>query len=241
MKSQKILNSTAIIVVAALMLAGPASAEDDISERRHISVSGLGEASGSPDQATINAGVQTVAVTAVEAAKENQAAVAKVMQALASSGIDKKDIQTSNYSIWPEQRHDPRGNNETMISGYRVNNTVSVVVRDLDRLPELLAAATNAGANSIGGIDFAVKDPAALEQKARAAAMADARKKAEDLARLGNVQLGEVLQISMLGGADRPMYSTGARLALADAAPAPSISAGQLSVTVQVHVLYAIR
>lgn len=228
-----------LALLATLIAAGTASAQVAVSEQRSISVSGTGEATGAPDIATVNVGVQTLAPTAIEASKQNEALVSRVMAALKKSGIADRDLQTADYSIWPEQRHDPKGTGDVTITGYRVNNTVRVVVRDLDRLGGTLGAITSAGANTINGIQFGIDDTAALESRAREAAMADARAKAEALAKLAGVELGEVLTLSMSsgGGYPRPM----ARMAMADVAAAPSISTGEMSVSVNVQVSYAIR
>jgi uncharacterized protein YggE len=234
---------TATAALLALFVAAPAPAQTDMQNQRSIMVTGQGEASARPDIATINAGVQTRAASAIEAASRNQAAVEKVMAALEDQGIAEKDIQTSNYSIWPEQRRQPRGDDEVVIDGFRVSNSVAVRVRDLDRLGELLAAVTNAGANSINGINFAVEDTAALEARAREAAMQDARRRAESLAELAGVELGDVQQIAMTagGGYPRPIPMARMEAMAMDAAPAPSIAPGESSMTVNVQVTYAIR
>jgi len=232
-------NRWLLALLATLLAVGTAGAQVAVSEQRNISVSGTGEASGTPDIATITVGVQTVAPTAIDASKQNEALISRVMAALKKSGIADRDIQTADYSIWPEQRHDPKGTGEVTITGYRVNNTVRVVVRDLGKLGSVLGTITGAGANTINGINFGIDDTDALETRAREAAMADARAKAEALARLAGVELGEVLTLSMSsgGGYPRPM----ARMAMADDEMAPSISAGELSIGVNVHVTYAIR
>ncbi len=219
--------------------SGLALAQSSVT--RSISVTGQGEASGPPDRALIHAGVQTLADTVIESSQQNQAVVEKILQALASEGVVDRDIQTADYSIWPEQRHDPRGTGEVTITGYRVNNTVRVTVRDIDRLGKILAAVTDAGANSIHGINFSVADTAALEARARQAAMTDARTRAEALAELAGVTLGEVLTISTSPAGGYPIPMMGGRMEMAQAAPVPGIAAGELSVSVQVHVSYAIQ
>jgi len=164
------------------------------------------------------------------------------MQALKEEGIEKKDIQTVEYAIWPEQNYDPREGEQPRITGYRVNNSVHVTVRDIERVGAVLGAVTTAGANSVNGISFSIDDPAALEGRAREAAMRDARAKAESLATLAGVQLGDVLQISLSSGGGYPIPMAMARMEMADAAmKAPSISTGESSVSVQVQVTYAIR
>jgi len=230
-------------MLAAILVAGSAAAEVAVSERRSISVSGQGEASAAPDIATVNAGVQALAPTAIEAAKQNEALVSQVMAALKKQRIADKDIRTADYSIFSERRRDPRDNGETTITGYRVSNSVQVTVRDLDTLGDVLGAVTNAGANAVNGIEFGIDDGTALEARARAAAMADARSQAEALAKLAGVELGDVLQISLSSGGGYPRPVAMARMAMADAAPAPapSVSAGELNVSVNVQVIYAIH
>src|SRR5690606_30932158 len=78
---------------------------------------------------------------------------------------------------------------------FRASNTVEITVRDLNRVPAVLSAATNAGANQVHGLSFTIDDPAPVEARARDEAMTDARKRAEQLARLGGVTLGPVVAI----------------------------------------------
>ena len=240
----KTLGQAALLAMIAVGLCGAAAAQSEPAAVRSISVTGQGEASGPPDRAQVSAGVQTVATTVAQASKENQAIVDAIMRALAQQGIDKKNIQTSNYSIWPEQQQDPQQINQVRITGYHVSNVVTVIVEDIDKVGEVLAAVTNAGANSIHGVNFMVEDSAVLEQRARAAAMADARTQAAELAKLADVALGEVLTISMSSGGGYPMPMMAARggdYMMAEAAAVPGISPGELSVNVQVYVTFAIN
>lgn len=208
------------------------------TQARSITVTGEGEASGEPDQASVSAGVQILAETAIDATRENEAIIEKIMAALDEQGIPPERIQTANYSIWAEQDYQERGQNR--IIGYRVSNIVNVKIDDIGKIGDVLAAVINAGANSIHGIQFGVKDTKALEQQAREAAMADARARAESLAQLAGVELGDVLSISTsyAGGPPRPMMSRSYDMA---EAAVPSISPGQQSLSVQIHATFAIR
>ncbi|MCB1845561.1 MAG: SIMPL domain-containing protein, partial [Halioglobus sp.] len=134
------------------------AAADGAVASRYIAVTGQGEAAGKPDRAEVNAGVNTRSATVLDASRQNQEIVERIMKALDEQGIDKKNIQTTNYSIWPEQRQDPRGNGESTISGYNVNNMVNVTMDDIDKVGSVLAALTSAGANSVHGINFGVRD-----------------------------------------------------------------------------------
>lgn len=204
-----------------------------------VNVVGTGQAFGTPDQASVSVGVETFATTVGEATTQNQATVDKVMAALKAMGIADEDIQTANYSLYAEQKYGDNG--PEGIAGYRVSNQVNVKIRDINQVGDVLAAATDAGANSIYGVSFSVADPEALLQQARAAAMADAAKRAQSLAQLGNVALGGITTISeSYGAAAFPMAAT-ASYAMDMAAPVPSINPGQLSFEVQVQVTYAIQ
>lgn len=234
------------ILAAVIALAVPAQADARQEEagNRSISVVGEGEAWGTPDQAQVSVGVQTGARTVVDATRENQAVVERIMEALEDQEIDEEDIQTSNYSIWPEQSHEPRESPSMRITGYRVSNMVNVTVDDIEKVSDVLAAVTNAGANSVHGVNFSVEDTEALEQQAQKAAMADARARAEALAALAGVELGEVMTLSTSTSPGYPVPMMSRRsmeMADAGAAPAPGISPGRQSFTVQIHATFAIR
>jgi uncharacterized protein len=206
-----------------------------------VTVVGQGTAFGEPDQATVIVGVDTFAPSVGEATTQNQATLDRVMAALEAQGIAPEDIQTTNYSLYAEQIYGDRG--PEGIAGYRVSNQVNVKIRDISKVGDVLGAVTEAGANAIYGVSFSVADPAALEAEARALAMADAEKRAESLAGLGNVELGEIRLISeVVGQPVMPMGLGGGGFAMEQAAmAAPGISPGQLSYQVQVQVTYDIR
>ena len=105
----------------------------------------------------------------------------------------------------------------------------------------MLAAVTEAGANAIYGVNFAVADPAALEAEARALAMQDAANRAASLAELGDVSLGEITVISEVVGTPIMPYGGGGFAMEQAASAAPGISPGQLSYQVQVQVTYGIQ
>lgn len=208
-----------------------------------ITVVGRGEAMGQPDLARLQAGVESFAESVGEATAANEATIQAILAALEAQGIPNEDIQTSNYNLWAEQRYSEEG--PQGITGYRVSNMVTVVVRDIDQVGEVIAAVTEAGANNIHGISFDVAEPAALEAAARAEAIANARDRAESLAELAGIELGQVLVISeVIGHSGVPVAGMGGRVAMdemAQAETAPSIAPGELSFTISVQVTYGIE
>lgn len=210
-----------------------------IEQQASIKVVGYGEALGQPDEAQVTVGVETFAAKVNDATVENEEVIATILGALEEKGIAAEDIQTSNYSLWAEQRYGDNGLEG--IAGYRVSNQVNVVIRDIEKVGDVLAAVTAGGANSVYGVQFSVANPAALEAEAREKALADARQRAESLAGLSGLTLGHIVAIDeALTHSPELARQTGAGGMGGGAEGSTSISPGQLSYQSQVQVTFAI-
>ena len=230
---------TAVLVACSPAAASPASAQTAVNSTGGITVVGQGEAFGTPDQASVQVGVEIFADTVAEATSQNEATIQQIMDTLTALNIDSKDIQTTNYSLWAEQIYGDRG--PEGIAGYRVTNQVNVTIRDINQVSDVLSAVIDAGANTVYGIQFSVADPAELEAEARADAIADARARAASLAELANVELGDVTVISEIINQPVMPLGYGGGMAMSEAAAAPSVSPGQLNYNVQVQVTFGIQ
>jgi uncharacterized protein YggE len=231
----------ALTACSDTLQAQPLTPQDQAAAARGgLTVVGQGIAYGEPDQATVTVGVDIFASTVSEATAQNEEALQRVMAALEAAGIAREDIQTTNYSLYAEQVYGDKG--PEGIAGYRVSNQVNVKIRDISKVGDVLGSVTEAGANAIYGVNFTVADPAALEAEARAAAMADAAERAQSLAELGGVSLGETRLISeVITQPVMPLGMGGGGYAVEEAVSAPGISPGQLSYQVQVQVTYALK
>jgi uncharacterized protein len=228
---------TAVLALVALIFVNPAFAED-AKLNRVISVSGHGEVSAVPDVANINIGVYSPAETASDALEANTKAMNKLMDVLKKAGIDSRDIATSNFSVGP--RYDYNANTQPpKVIGYEVNNTVTITVRKIAELGELLDVAVSAGSNQINGISFSVSKPEAMLDGARKDAVADARRKAEIYAAAGGFALGDIISLSegVAVGPQPVQYQTRAKAA-AEAVP---IAQGEQTLSIDVSVTYAIK
>ncbi|HTQ12668.1 MAG TPA: SIMPL domain-containing protein [Rhizomicrobium sp.] len=179
----------AVLAVAVL----PARAAEDTPHT--LSVTGQGEASAVPDQATLGAGVVTTGRTAADALAANARAMNQVFAALRRAGVAEKDIQTSGFGVEP-QYTEATAKSPARLTGYRVTDNVSVRVDGLDRLGATLDALVASGANSIDAIGFGLKDPRPAMAEARAAAVDDAMARARALAKAAGVTLGPILSIT---------------------------------------------
>ena len=212
------------------------AAEGDKSAESHVSVSATGSVAADPDMATISTGVIVEADTAKDALARNSTVMAKLIDGLKALAIAAKDIQTTAVNVEPRyvQAKDGR---PTTISGYRVVNQVRLTVRDVKRLGEILDSAITLGANQVNGINFDVSNAETLKDEARKQAMVNAKRRAELYATAAGAQLGSVLTISEdVSSGPRPMPL--ARAAMAGNVP---IEAGTRTLTVEVHVTYALR
>jgi uncharacterized protein YggE len=159
-----------------------------------VTVSGTGRSSVTPDRFTFTLGVQTVAPTVDDAVSQNNKRVAAVLAALKAAGAQEKDLQTSNFSIWPQQ--DYREGQLPRILGYQVTNTITVRSSKVADAGKLLGVGIGAGVNTSSGINFEVADPARGRDSGLRAAFDDAKSKATLLAQAAGRNLGRALSIS---------------------------------------------
>ena len=166
----------------------------------------------------------------------------KLRTALTTLGVAEKDIQTSGYSIWSE-RNAAQGGQLSEDVTYHVMNTVNVKVRDLSQVGAVLDAAIDAGANTVQGVSFYVDDTTAVESQARAKAVDDARAKADELAKLNDVEVGAVVSISEVVGGSVPYSNFNVKeMAMAGiGGGAGPITPGELDMSTTLQITYAIQ
>ncbi len=234
-------------LVAGPVLAGavaprtyaPTNGATDQPPEHTISVAGSGKVVVVPDIATVRLGVVIERNTAKAARTAAAEAMTKVVAAVKALGIDDKDIATANVSLQPV--YDYPNNQSPKIRGYQLQNMITVTVRDLDKLSDVLDNGVRAGATSVDGVSFDVSDRTASEAKAREAAVADAKAKAEALASGLGVRIEGVAsvseQVSTPVWYDR-MYAAGDMVA--EAAPQTPVMPGTTDVVITVQVTFLI-
>jgi len=210
------------------------------NQQEGIWVSGRGEVTVTPDIATLRLGVEVQAVSVAIAQSQATEAMDKVMAALTANDVAEKDIQTQHFSIYPVTKWD-KDDEEQVIVGYRVTNTVSAKIRELDKAGTIIDAVAAAGGDfiRINGIDFSVDDPSAYYEEARAKAMADAKIKAGQLAELADAKLGKATYISESSQVPPPIYRQDVYEEAAIAVETP-ISPGEMEISLTVQVAYAL-
>lgn len=217
-----------------------------------ITVSGHGEAVSVPDIATFTFSVVSEKSTVAAAQEDATAKANATTEYLKSVGVAEKDIQTSNYSINPQydyiqsactNGYCPSG--RQVLRGYEVRQTTTVKVRDTAKAGDLLAGVGSKGATEVSGLNFTFDDPSKVQDEAREEAIADAKEKADVLAKQLGVSLVRVTAFyESTGGYPVPMaYGMGgmANQAKDMMATAPTISVGENKVSNDVTITYEIR
>jgi uncharacterized protein len=241
MKTKIIFLITVLALGAVLTACGPASlAVQTQPPQRTITVTGTGKVTLTPDIAYISIGVHTENASAKEAVSNNTTQAQAVIAAIKGFGVVDKDIQTTNFSINPQQQYDANGK----VTGiqYVVDNTVYVTVRNLTKLGDLLDSTVNAGANNINSIQFDVADKTGALSQARLAAVADAKKQADELTKATGVTLDVVQTISYYD-TTAPVtvqYAKSDVMMAPAAAPVP-IQAGSMQIYTTVTIVYGLK
>ena len=234
--------SNILVLVWAATLSTLASGQTNL---RTISVTGQGTVTAAPDMATISAGLTTKAVTATAALDGNSAVVDEIFLVLESDpyNIDEADIQTMYFNIYPEYNYtydNPYGNSFPDIMGYSVSNSVSVKVRDLDILGELLDALITAGATQVDGVSFGFNNVTALTTRARKLAWSDAKSRAQLYAETAQVTLGSILSVQEPGANEYYSPGFGMKESAMDMGAGVPIATGEQEVTAYINVVYEI-
>lgn len=238
--SAALVNST-----GALFKAAAATSEQNQQPNpgspRLIRVTGTGVNLVTPDIAMINVGVQVEDKEVAKAIDDNIAKSQKIKDTLVSMGVDQKDIQTQDFSVYVIQKYDTE--NKPTGSAYQINNTVAITIRDLSKIGKILGEVTRAGANNIYGIRFDLSDKSKASDEARNLALKDAARQAAEVAKVMNVELGEVYSIT-ISNYNAPVFPEmgkgGGEGIMASAANVP-ISSGQYSISVSTEVAYFIK
>jgi uncharacterized protein YggE len=229
--SMRVLTILAMTAALALPMVAPALAQDAAI----VTVTGEATVEATPDSATISLGVTTDGATAAEAMAANSAAVQAVIDRLKLTGIEDRDLQTSNLALNPNWVGYDSGQIPT-ISGYIASNMLTVRVRALDSLGAVLDAVIADGANTLNGLTFEVAQPRPVLDEARKQAVADAMARATILAEAAGGSLGKVISITENAGygAPVPMFRSDAA-----ASPVP-VAGGQIGLMASVTVTYEI-
>lgn len=218
-----------------------------------ISVTGVGEVFATPDIATFSFTVEANEIDASVAQSKSAETMNAVLAYLKETGVDEKDVKTSSYSMNPRYEYPdtpctqwgcpPRG--EPKLTGYQVSQTVTVKVRDTSKAGEIISNVGEKGALNVSGLSFTIDDEEAIKTKAREEAIADAKTKAEVLAKNLGVRIVRMNGYWEDAGSYPVAYGMGGDMKFAADSVAPSVApqlpTGENQMKIQVNISYEIQ
>ncbi len=234
----RITKSAAIALSLAIVLTA-CSAAGGGAPQRTVSVTGTGTARLTPDIVIVTLGVQTQDPQVARAVQDNNARASRVTEAVKSAGVAAADIQTSDFSVSSQQKFDPQGNPTGEIT-YIVSNTLTLTLRDVSKLGDLLQSALESGANTVQNVSYSVADPSEALDKARLEAIQDAHDQATQLADAAGAQLGPVFNLNEYSPAPVLSYAA-ASFGKGGGGGGVPASPGTLEYQVQVYIVYTLR
>ncbi len=227
---------TAIVVVALLrdrIVNAPFS---------QITITAQGKVQVKPDIAVVQLSVTTPRqVTSAEAFDKNAAAMNQVIEAMKKLGVDEKDLQTTGLRLNPAYEYK---DGSSRLIGYDAYQELSVRVRDLKKVSEVIARGAGEGINQIGGISFTIDDLEKYKALARAEAVQKAEAKAAEMSGLTGIRLGKLINVFESGGDQSPIaYGEGfsGGPSMMKSMVAPNIQAGSQEVMVEIGLTYRVR
>lgn len=226
------MRKSIIVPVLMLVCAMPLRGQV-IAQRPFVRAAGEGVVSVRPDQVKIDVGVTTQAETAQASAEQNAAKTEVVLNALRQLLGASADIKTISYSVTPNYRYPAGGGTPTLL-GYTTSNAVEVTVADSTVAGKVIDTATQAGANTVTGLRFTLRDPAPARSQALRLATQQARSNAESIAMGLGGRLGSIVSAEE-SSAVRPVTATDSRAGIAAATPTP-VETGMVEVRATVVV-----
>lgn len=230
---------TAAALLGAICPAALMAADVQIAaEAPVVSLSITEEVRSAPDAASFGTGVTTTAPTAQEALRQNSTQMTVLIARIKKLGVADKDIQTSGINLSAQYDYQP--NQQPRFTGYQVNNNVTVTVRQIDRLGELLDQVVQAGSNNLNGPTFFIDDDLAVKAEARKRAVERANMQARDYARSYGYADIRLLSVSeaVNGGSSYPPGPMASRMKTMDASSAP-VQPGEVGTNVTIAFEFA--
>lgn len=205
-------------------------------QERTITVNGFGKVSGKNDIAMTTMGYSTIDKDVGKAQGENTRVMNLFLADLKGLGVAEQDLE-SDYSIYPE--YDYTQVKGQQLKGYRVTNNVTIKVRNLAKISDILSLAGKFNLNEVSGLSFTIDDTDSLKAQARAKSLANAKTKAAQLAVSLGMQLGEVVAYNEYDTNQQPypMYDKAMGMGGIEAA-SPVIASGSRDVGMNVSITY---
>ncbi len=201
-----------------------------------VSFTGEGKVKAEPDTAKVDIGLITEGKDTITVQNENSSKMNAVIKFLKDKGIGEADVKTSNYSLSPKYEY---GKGKSSLAGYTLSQNLTVTVRNLGKIGEVLDGAVSNGANRIDSVSLFIEKPEELKNKAREEAVRIAKEKAALTSSTAGFRLGRLVGFSEGFSGEPPIFYES--LAKGGGAPAPQIEPGTQEIKVNVTLTYLLK
>ncbi|HUX35859.1 MAG TPA: SIMPL domain-containing protein [Candidatus Paceibacterota bacterium] len=235
----------AVVIIGVSFVVTPAIQKfgDSMSPARTLVVSGEGKTTVSPDIAEVSFSVVSQGTNPQNLAAANNDKMTAVINNIKSNGVDAKDITTTSYNLQPNYSYD-KNTGRSYIYNYTLTQTVSVKIRDLSKVADVIGGVVPLGVNQMGSVSFQIDDPEKVIGQAREDAYNQAKEKAQAIAAASGVKLGRIISINEYQNTPMPYYKNVSALGMGGAASqvsVPSIEPGSQELTLNVSVTYSLE
>jgi len=205
-----------------------------------ISFTGEGKISTKPDMAFVDFSVVTQGVQLADVQNKNSEKMNKVAEFLKSFGVEEKDIKTTNYNLYPQYTYE--NNRIPQIMGYQISQTLSVKIKQLDKVGEVMEKVVGMGVNQVNSLYFGVENDEEIKEQARKMAIDNAKEKAEKLAKELGIRLGKLTNFyENTSGYPVPMYDSYKAVGMGGGAGSPNIQTGENEIIVNITLNYEVK
>lgn len=242
---QRVIFATVVLLALFLIFAGFNQLVNAWNNYRNagatniyqtVSFTGEGKVKATPDTARADIGLVTEGKDTITVQNENSSKMNAVIKFLKERGINEADIKTSNYSLSPKYEY---SKGKSSLVGYILNQNLTVTVRNIDKIGEILDGAVSSGANRIDSVSLFVDKPEELKNKAREEAVKQAKEKAATTSKIAGLRLGRLVGFSEGFLGEPPMFFEA--LGKGGAAPTPQIEPGTQEIKINVTLTYLIK
>lgn len=204
-----------------------------------FTVTGEGKVDTKPDIAFVNVGVSVTAPTVKSAQDQMNNKINQVTSAVKNLGIENKDIKTANYNIYPNTDYQ---NGTQKITGFTASTNLSIKIKNIDLVNQVIDVSTASGANQVGGVTFEIEEKVKVENEARSKAVQNAKEKAQQSAKIAGFSLGKIINYSEdFGNFPRPLNVSIKTMEVVDGTPQTAVEPGSSEVIVVVSLSYQIN
>ncbi len=223
-----------LALLVLLLVMTPVAAQVPEGGRNQIITHGMGRVEIPPNQASVTVGFQVQRPTAAEASAEANRVAEQILNRLQQINVRRQDIRTSGIQLSPVYTTPREG--APQIVGYRASYTLTLTLTDLRQVGPSIDESVKAGANTIAGVSFGLRDLSDARKEALAAAVREAREKADAIARAAGLQIKGIQQI-VEEGVEFAIPRMEQRAMPAPSVPTP-IEPGLITVTARVTIVF---